>query len=242
MRVFVLYDRNLPYSENAMYAALGFDKMGYEVIPIYDIEELKDNTDPEDIVFAGIGNVLHRLENQLGIEKPEEICYPEELEYLLGRKVIKTKYRDVINDLSEPYFIKPYGTTKYFTGCVVREFKDLPPIHLDTDIYKCELINFVTEYRCFILRGKVMGVKHYKGDFSVAIDKSVLEEAVSRYKNSPIAYSLDLGVDEKGKTLLVECNDSHSMGHYGLNPSFYARIISARWSQMTNTKDYLYIP
>jgi hypothetical protein len=119
MRVFVLYDRNLPYSENAMYAALGFDKMGYEVIPIYDIEELKDNTDPEDIVFAGIGNVLHRLENQLGIEKPKEICYPEELEYLLGRKVIKTKYKDVINDLSEPYFIKPYGTTKYFTGCVV---------------------------------------------------------------------------------------------------------------------------
>jgi hypothetical protein len=29
------------------------------------------------------------------------------------------------------------------------------------------------------------------------------------------------------------------MGHYGLNPSFYARMISARWAQMTNTKDYL---
>ena len=84
-----------------------------------------------------------------------------------------------------------------------------------------------------------MGAKHYKGDFSVGFDRKVLEEAVEKYTSAPIAYSLDLGVDEQGRTLLVECNDSHSMGHYGLNPSFYARMISARWAQMTSTKDYL---
>jgi len=239
MKIYILYEGSLPYSENAMYAALGFTKMGYEVIPIYDLRELDDNKYPEDIVFAGIGNVLYRLETQLGLNKPEEICYPEELNYLLGRKVEVATYSDIVNDHSEPSFIKPYGTTKYFNGCVVEHFKDLPAADLTTKIYKSELVNFVTEYRCFILRGKIMGAKHYKGDFSVGFDRKVLEEAVEKYTSAPIAYSLDLGVDKQGRTLLVECNDSHSMGHYGLNPSFYTRMISARWAQMTNTKDYL---
>ena len=64
--------------------------------------------------------------------------------------------------------------------------------------------------------------------------------AIDEFKNSPVSYSLDFGVTDDGKTLLVEANDSHSLGNYGLHPFQYARIIASRWAQMTGTKDYSY--
>ena len=36
-----------------------------------------------------------------------------------------------------------------------------------------------------------------------------------------------------GKTLLVEVNDSYALGHYGLRTIPYARMIEARWEEMT---------
>jgi len=55
-------------------------------------------------------------------------------------------------------------------------------------------------------------------------------------KQAPWAYCLDWGIDEKGRTLLVEMNDGYAMGHYGLNPALYARMLSARWYQMATER------
>jgi hypothetical protein len=70
MKIYILYEGNLPYSENAMYAALGFTKMGYEVIPIYDLRELDDNKDPEDIVFAVDGELSYHYYQVLNVRTP----------------------------------------------------------------------------------------------------------------------------------------------------------------------------
>ena len=72
------------------------------------------------------------------------------------------------------------------------------------------------------------------------IDENIVLSAIDEFKNSPVSYSLDFGVTDDGKTLLVEANDTHSLGNYGLHPFQYARIISSRWAQMTGTKDYSY--
>jgi hypothetical protein len=53
-----------------MYAALGFTKMGYEVIPIYDLRELDDNKDPEDIVFAVDGELSYHYYQVLNVRTP----------------------------------------------------------------------------------------------------------------------------------------------------------------------------
>jgi hypothetical protein len=37
---------------------------------------------------------------------------------------------------------------------------------------------------------------------------------------------------------LVEINDGHSLGTYGISPTNYAKFLSARWSELTKTKDY----
>ena len=49
--------------------------------------------------------------------------------------------------------------------------------------------------------------------------------------------SMDICVTKDGRTLLVEFNDAYSLGAYGLADIYYAKLISARWSQLLGVKD-----
>jgi succinate-acetate transporter protein len=39
------------------------------------------------------------------------------------------------------------------------------------------------------------------------------------------------------KTLLIEVNDGYALGSYGLFYIDYAKILAARWAELTGTKD-----
>jgi hypothetical protein len=54
---------------------------------------------------------------------------------------------------------------------------------------------------------------------------------------APAAFALDIGCTATGKTV-VEVNDGHSLGAYGLMPLAYAKFLSARWAEMTGGEDY----
>ena len=41
----------------------------------------------------------------------------------------------------------------------------------------------------------------------------------------------------KKETLLVEFNDAYALGAYGLSSISYAKLISARWSQLLHRED-----
>ena len=51
-----------------------------------------------------------------------------------------------------------------------------------------------------------------------------------------MACSMDICVTKDGRTLLVEFNDAYSLGAYGLPDIYYAKLISARWSQLLVVK------
>lgn len=53
----------------------------------------------------------------------------------------------------------------------------------------------------------------------------------------PVACSIDIGVTNDGRTLLIECNDAYSLGSYGLEDYKYAKLLSARWSQLLDRED-----
>ena len=55
--------------------------------------------------------------------------------------------------------------------------------------------------------------------------------------NRPSACSVDICVTTEGKTLLMEFNDAYALGYYGLAPILYAKLISARWSQILERPD-----
>ena len=68
-------------------------------------------------------------------------------------------------------------------------------------------------------------------------DPEILEQAVKAFKSAPAGYAMDIGVTEKGQTLLVEINDGFALGCYGADPIQYARLLSARWCELVGIHD-----
>lgn len=65
----------------------------------------------------------------------------------------------------------------------------------------------------------------------------VVENAILEYKSAPNGYAIDFGLTDKGETLLIEVNDGYALGHYGLFSLDYAKLLSARWAELTSTID-----
>ena len=83
-----------------------------------------------------------------------------------------------------------------------------------------------------MLDGQVLDVRPYTGDYHAQFDASVIDEAISCWKDAPIAYGLDIGVTRDGRTLVVEVNDGYALGNYGLSPLNSINFHKARWKEM----------
>lgn len=224
-------------NENCFAAFAGFSLMGWEVI-FYDSKEQPQNLLRSDVVVGYISHVKQALKN-LDITPPTEIDYPEELTPYYGRKLWKSTLHTVYNSPEMwPVFVKPV-LGKQFNGVLVKSLTDMVGIGAqeDREIWCSEPVNFVSEYRCFVRYGKVIDARRYKGDFKQFPDFNIVENCLKDFKNPPAAFTLDFGVTEDEKSLLIEVNDGYAMGAYGLNPLDYAKMISARWHEMVGLPD-----
>ena len=102
----------------------------------------------------------------------------------------------------------------------------------DYSIWISEVLEFIAEWRCFVLDGRVLDVRPYTGDYHVQFDPSVIYKAILCWKDAPIAYGLDIGVTWGGRTLVVEVNDGYALGNYGLSPLNSINFHKARWKEM----------
>lgn len=239
MKAYIQTDTNGDYyNVNAFVASVGFKSLGFEIIKYVDAQEVSE---PEiDAVFiGGVGNVRKRLES-LGIQKIDEIEYPSELRKYLNRKVWTSTLKQVIANEQYGIFIKP-KQTKLFQGRLIQEFKDFIDINYQDEIqiWCSEIINIVTEWRCFVRYGEILDIRYYKGKWDSRLDIEIVNEAIKEYTSQPKSYCLDFGVDINGKHYLIEVNDGHSLGTYGMGAISYAKFLSARWSELTETEDLL---
>ncbi len=230
------------YNINAFSAYEGFKHFGFEIEKFSDANEISDNN-PEHIIVGGIGSVRKRLKN-LNITRPDkEIDYPDELRPFLKRKIWESTVNTLFKDKNaRNIFIKPKTETKLFAGKVITndtDFIGLVDQEKDTEIFCSELIRFKTEWRCFIRYREILDIRKYKGDWGTCLDVKTVEKAIDGFISQPNSYALDFGINENNETVLVEVNDGHSLGTYGLLSSHYARFLSARWSELTRTEDYL---
>lgn len=238
MRVYIKKNSKGEIASHNIYLAYkGFMDMGFEIIFYDNIDEVIDNK-KEDLIVGSIEDTRKAL-RKFKIEVPE-ICYPEELKSFLERKVWKSKLSIIEKDSSQwNVFIKPIEGKK-FTGLVIRGFRDLIGIRSDDndiDILCSETVNFVSEWRCFVRYGKELDVRRYKGEWRTYFDPKVIEKAVSEFISAPKGYGIDFGVTDKGETLLIEVNDGYALGSYGLQSLDYAKLLSARWAELTSTVD-----
>ncbi len=231
------YPNGVPHNYNFMNAWQGFREMGFEIVPFNDAETLKTST-RNDIIVGYVNTVRNRLFD-FGITAPE-MDYPKELENYLGRKIWQTTMKNVSNDPTcWPVFVKPLED-KQFTGVVVRSTKDLIGCGIegvDQDVYCSEIVDFVAEWRCFVRYGKILSVRPYKGDWRSHYDASVIENSVREFASAPKGYAIDFGLTKDGRTLLIEVNDGYALGCYGLFYLDYAKLLSARWAELTGTED-----
>ena len=242
-KFYVRHREGYPETVLADYARRGFAECGVELSTFEWVDDIDGLTDlgPTVGVAGYIGDV-HRALKVMGKPIPVNVDYPRELTHLMGRTVRAGTLAEV-RGMTSPVFIKPVAH-KEFTGFVWdyssssrRKIVTQPD---DVEVWISDVVNFKVEYRSYILRNTLLDVRQYKGDWSLAPNRAVVEGAVEAMKAvAPVAYCLDWGVTDKGETLLVEMNEGFSMGHYGLNPALFARMLSARWYEMASAESYL---
>lgn len=218
---------------------------GYTIIP-YDGDDLENTLfnkpiNPEEDIIVGTVSSVSKFLKHLGAEIPKSITYPLELRSFLKRDIRESIVGELGNDF--PYFVKPADDIKLFTGDVVSRKEHIEYIRQDgatdeTKVWVSELIDFQTEYRCFITNGIIKGIKHYKGDFKLFIDTDKVQEMVDAYKDCPSAYTLDVGLDSDGDTVLVEANDFWALGSYGLDGDIYALLTARRMRELLRNIKY----
>lgn len=240
MKVYIQCDRRgFPYDYNFFLAQKGFEECGVETVGFQSLDEIP-KSEPADIVVGYVGIVRRRLA-ALGVTAPE-MDYPEALAPYLGRKVWKST-ANTVNASPEqwPVFMKSVAD-KRIAGIVIRSPKDLIGCGAwngDQEVWCSDVVPFVTEWRCFVRYGRILDVRHYKGDWRRFLNPAVVERAVQDWAEAPAGYAMDFGLTEDGRTLLVEVNDGYALGAYGLFYVDYAKLLSARWAELTGTEDVL---
>lgn len=237
VRVHIQGRKGIPGSTSAFDAYLGFADMGFEVDIFNDPKDVL-GAPREDVVVGGVG-VVRACLTALGAKCPDIDC-PEELEGFLGRRIWRSTIDQVSCDVdSWPVFVKPVEE-KRFTGCVIRSTADLVGKGCcgeNFPVICSDVIDIRSEYRCFVRRGEILDVRHYRGDWSIAPSREVVESVIDSYASAPAGYAADFGVTAKDETVLVEVNDGYSLGSYGLWHDLYAQLLSARWAELVGVAD-----
>ncbi len=246
MKVYIQKIKGEFANVNLFVAWTGFRELGYETAGFEFTELAELALNRETIVCGGIPTVLRALA-LIGVSIPQLPSIPAELADFAGRRIWTmplAAVRALVDTDAPSLFIKPLPADhKLFNGYVVREFRDLirtAAVPADTVVMCSETVEFVTEYRLFVCGGDVVGCKHYKGDFRVSPDFSIVEAAIAAFTTAPAAYGIDFGVTPEGQTLLVEVNDAYSLGSYGLGPITYAKMIAVRWQELMDGKALLF--
>lgn len=237
-KFYIRYREGVPETEMNYAAQEGFCQLGVETAPFTwhaDVDDIMHDLAPDVGLSGYIGDVWKGLA-RLGKPTPPAFDYPSELQHLLGRRVQRTTLGQVRSSVM-PIFIKPVEH-KVFTGFVHRcdgESRMRVVTCPDKlEVWTSEVVEFVSEHRVFILRGEILDVRRYKGNWSTAPNREVVEHAVRLWKTAPAAACLDVGVTSSGQTLLVEANDGFAFGNYGLTSTCYARMLSARWFELAS--------
>ncbi len=205
--------------------------------------------------YTPIGTVefVKTFADKVGVKLPDPIHATELLElegrdwYINTREQLNHWSHD--GSTSYPVFVKPYTQLKKFTGFVAKLDKDFdlyPEVDWSTtELFVTEVLeNIVSEWRCYVLNGKVFACVNYSGDplefpNEHAI-KLMINNLEGEWKRSPVAYSLDVAicVEEVREpyswftTRFIEINDAFALGYYGGDVELYTKMLNERWKEI----------
>lgn len=232
-KIYIQSFNNFPIADWAVDAYMGFREKQMDIIFFEHIDEVPRSKRNVIVAYMDATNsYLHRL----GLPPKMALNIPKELASYTGRQIDYMTMSEFKKDTRLPIFVKPNGRSKEFiAGVITKEssreffFKDIPD---ECPVLVSEVIDIVTEYRCYVHNGKLVGIYWYQGDFRIFPDIKVIDAAIAEYTSAPMGYGIDFGVTKDGRTILIEANDGWSLGNYGLEPSKYANLLLGRWIEM----------
>lgn len=232
------------HSQNIAHAVFGFREMGAEIIKYEKIDEIYDKVEREDIVLDYIDQI-QTMFSKFGVQ-PKCEDYPEELKPFMGRRLWMDKINSINTDPKKwGVFVKPVKD-KAFTGLVINGPKDLigcGSCYENYDVICCDVLDIKREWRGFVVYDELIDIRPYKGDYHYNYDSCVVDKIMEAFRtihDRPMGCSVDIAVAEKEgrlETIFLEMNDGYALGNYGLHYLNYAKLISARWSQLLNRED-----
>ncbi|WP_343604341.1 ATP-grasp domain-containing protein [Fluviicola sp.] len=192
-------------------------------------------------IVVGDNPTMMNVFKRLGINWTND-SYPESLRKYLNRNVWESSIRKLFMKSHENevgnVFVKPKSSPKLFTGFVINSNLDLyrlDGIAKDTDLYCSSVVKWLSEYRVFVNKSKIVGIKNYHGDESLKLNMKVVENAIGDFEKSEQrtnAYGIDFGILDDGSTALIEWNDGFALGSYGLDKEVYTDLILTRWNEI----------
>lgn len=178
-------------------------------------EDVCDNVYHDNYIPVGsVEFVLDYYRVYHGINNIKPINIPKELMTTgyLKRHAFISNYGVPIDNLMVPMFVKSLNKIKGFT-CIVNP-KDQFNVP-DGKFFISEVVDIDSEWRGFVFNGELLDLRCYLGAFDLFPDVDLVREMIGVYKNSPRAYTIDVGVSQKLGTFLIECHQFFSCGLYG---------------------------
>lgn len=212
--------------------------LGHEVLFVDSVDEINEDSFFDSCFYGNVG-FTRKVINMLGYEQNWLGHVPPELQKFALREI---KTCSLLEALKMGYgtFIKPIPEEgKKFNGFVYSNQMDLiKVVNVDENnsVIVSEAVNFVSEWRCYILKGEMLDSRNYSGNFRAIPDFRIADEIIKSWDNAPIAYSCDIGLLKDGRTAIVECNDVMSLGSYGVAPTILASMLEHRWTQIHQRK------
>jgi len=153
-------------------------------------------------------NKFHGIRNVKPINIPIELMKPVFLKRQVD--IINTE-KTPLSIKDKPLFVKDNLKIKGFADIITDGSK------LKGDFLVSELIDIDSEWRAFVYDKRLVGLQNYSGDFTFFPDVNLIKDMIKNYTNCPPAYTLDVGLNEKDGTFLIEIHNFFSCGLYGFN-------------------------
>jgi hypothetical protein len=198
----------------------------------------------KDVAVYGEPLFAHHVAQTLGLHllQPSIDWLPKLSHRWRCRHVQLTTLAEARNTTTRS-FIKP-ADEKCFDARIYPAGADLPvpgPLPEDLPVLVQEIVEWTTEFRCFVLDRKLLTASPYwhngqlakseDGSWSAGNDQ--LEDAI-RFCNSvlqdrtvslPDAIALDIGIIQYRGWAIIECNAAFSSGIYGSDPIQVLRVL-----------------
>jgi len=191
-----------------------------------DYKVSEDISIKDMIPIGSLEFVSKYMEKHYGKSLGKPIHIPKELfkdEFLLRRCGYASRESIV---LDEKMFVKSVDRYKGFLD-FVSDINDVP----EGNYFFSEIVEIKAEYRCFIYKGEFRGMHFYAGDFRVFPDIEKIELMIKSYVDAPVAYTLDVGVGERG-TFIIEVHPLVSCGLYGFRDNALPYMLSSGFKHL----------